>query len=214
MGRHYRMFLQSHQEAALADEIKEALGIAPLGNGRYRIAEDVPITAEMLANKIVVQVIRSPWNFEKRIYVWTYDEAMAAELNEMLCDKTTMEKLTGHIALVDAAGKVTNYNRLDAEEQEERVPLTWERIKYLIESYTGVSIWFVIGAAVLVIIAIMVLIGVIRNRKRFKQAARNMELANRKKEINVDQQEDFPMDEEEIAYKFQDYGDHYPEDEE
>lgn len=208
------IFLQPNSEVSLPEEIKGELGIVPSGEHKYLITEDTPITAEMLTDKIVVQVIRSPWNFEKRIYVLTYDDDMSEELNLLLSDKTILEQLTGQIALVDVNGKVTNYDRTSEEEQEEKVPITWERIKYLIEKNTGLSIWLVIGAVVLVVIAIVIMFRVIGNRKRFKQAARNMERMNQKSETDSIQTEDFPMDEEEIAYKFQDYGDHYPEDEE
>ena len=168
----------------------------------------------MLSGKIIVQVIRSPWDFGKRIYIITYDEGASETLDQVLSDKAIIEKLTGQIAFIDSTGKVTNYDRIDASQKEEKVPVTWERIKYLVEKRTGVSIWIVIGAAALIIIAIIVLFRVIGNRKRFKQAAKNMERANQKRDTTLDQNEDFPMDEEEIVYKFQEYGDHYPEDEE
>ncbi|MDO5573971.1 MAG: cellulose biosynthesis cyclic di-GMP-binding regulatory protein BcsB [bacterium] len=208
------IFLQQNNEISLPEEVQTELGIVPLGEYKYSIAGDVPVTAEMLSGKIIVQVIRSPWDFGKRIYIITYDEGASETLDQVLSDKAIIEKLTGQIAFIDQTGKVTNYERIDTSQKEEKVPVTWERIKYLVEKRTGVSIWIVIGAIALIIIAVIVLFRVIGNRKRFKQAAKNMERANQKRDTTLDQNEDFPMDEEEIVYKFQEYGDHYPEDEE
>jgi len=223
--QHQDIFMiASNDQFSAPEKILEQLSIVPKGGNTYEINKEFMISAETLVDKIVFQVIRSPWNFDKKIYVMTYDPAVEKLVLPIISDKKVFSQLNGQIALINTDQKVSTYSFAE-EEKEERVPVTWERIKYLVEKNTGFSIWIVFGAFILIIIAIIVMIRVISNKMRFRKAAANMvklneqEAEEMKKAKELEEQnaeiEDVANDyDNEIAYKYDDYGDSYPDDEE
>lgn len=183
------IFIGSNETIQLPDEIGEELVILPKNSSTFRINSQVMESAETLLDKVVVQVIRSPWNFEKRVYVITYDKSMEDKLVEIFSNKDILKQLNNQISVINYEGKVTNHTLKTEKEKDRKVPLNWERIKYLVETGTGFSIYMVITSIVLIIIAIIVLIKVIRNKKRFKQAAKKMKGLN-EKEMDTANNED------------------------
>ena len=218
--------IASNDQFTAPEKVIEQMSIVPKGGNTFEINTAFMVSAETLVDKIVFQVIRSPWNFDKKIYILTYDPAVEKEILPIISDKKVFSLLSGQIALINTDKKVTTYTFAE-EEKEEKVPVTWERIKYLIESNTGFSVWIVFGAFILIIIAIIVMIRVISNKMRFKKAAANMvklneqeaeemrkvrELEEKNEEVVEDVADDYNNDE--VAYKYDDYGDSYPDDEE
>lgn len=160
----------SYDTIKLPPEVSSALGVAPLSGTSFRISKDLTLSSETLKNKILIQVIRSPWNFYKKIYFITYDRSMQNSLAKFLSDKTLGNQLTGQLCVIDAQNNVTSYN-LNSGESAEKVPLTWERVKYLIENAIGLPIWAILIILALLIFCVVLFIRVVRNKRRFQKNA-------------------------------------------
>lgn len=169
------ILIGSYDKLSLPQEVSSALGVAPEGKNTFRIAKDLTITPETLQNKILIQVIRSPWNFYKKIYVVTYDKSMQKNLIAFLSDKTLSGQLSDEISMVDADGEVTSYPLgADTGVSSGEVPLSFERVKYLVEKRTGIPLWAVAVILLLVVICLVLLIRLSRNKKRFQKNAEKM----------------------------------------
>lgn len=181
-------FVGSFDQLKLPSEVEALLSVVPQAGG-FRIAGQLALSPEVLQGKMVFQVIRSPWNFNKRVYVLTYDEGMESQVLYYLRNALKSNPLSGQVAVVSGQGAVTAYS-LSAEEEaagEAKVPLTPERVKYLLEKNTGVPVWMLGVAALLVLIILVLLIKVSRNKKRFSQAAQQMQRANEANDSKFDQ---------------------------
>ncbi|WP_326975536.1 cellulose biosynthesis cyclic di-GMP-binding regulatory protein BcsB [Caproicibacter sp. BJN0012] len=164
----------SYDQLKLPQEVSSALGVAPEGGDTFRISKDLPITPETLQNKTLIQVIRSPWNFYKKIYVVTYDKSMQKNLIAFLSDKTLSGQLSDEISVVNADGEVTSYPLGADTGVSSGVPLSWERAKYLVEKWTGIPLWAMAVILLLVVICLILLIRLSRNKKRFQKNAEKM----------------------------------------
>ncbi|QNK42120.1 cellulose biosynthesis cyclic di-GMP-binding regulatory protein BcsB [Caproicibacter fermentans] len=172
------IFIGSNDKVSLPEEVSAALGVVPAQDGAFHIANGLTLTAETLQNKIVFQVIRSPWNFYKKIYVITYDKGMEKNLQDFLSDSSRINKLSDELSVVDAQNHVTGYTiGAGAGESQKKVPLSWERIKYLIEKYTGIPVWAAGLILVLILLCLYLLIQAKRNKKRFEQNAEKIRLS-------------------------------------
>ena len=169
------ILIGSYDKLSLPQEVSSALGVTPEGGDAFRISKDLPMTPETLQNKILIQVIRSPWNFYKKIYVVTYDKSMQKSLIAFLSNKTLSGQLSDEISVVDADGEVTSYSLgADTGTSSGEVPLSWERAKYLIEKWTGIPLWAVAVILLLVVVCLVLLIRLSRNKKRFQKNAEKM----------------------------------------
>lgn len=176
------IFFGSFKDFWLPDEVSARLGILPLADG-FAIKDNIAVTDETLAEKLVFQVIRSPWDFNKKIYVVMYDPSIKTYVDEFLSDTNNLNKLSDQISIVNENGVVTNYlfgDNLSAHDN--KVPLTWERVKYIIEKTIGLPIWLLLLALLLIIINIYVLFKVLKKKGRFEKAAKDM--GNTNEEIN------------------------------
>lgn len=169
------VFLGSYDTLRLPPEVSSSLAVVPSGKNGFRIAKGLTLSPETLKNKAVFQVIRSPWNFYKKIYVITYDSTMRQQLTKFLGDRQLYSQLSKQLSVADAQNHITSYSvGADMTAASEKVPLSWERLKYLIEKYTGIPIWVTMVILALVIICIILLIRLVRNKKRFQKAAEKM----------------------------------------
>lgn len=176
------IFFGSFDDLWLPDEVGARLGILPLDDG-FTIKENLAVTNETLSNKLIFQVMRSPWDFNKKIYVIMYDPSMKAYVDEFLSDTNKLNMLNDQISIVNQNGVVTNYLFGDnLSTQDNKVPLTWERIKYIIEKSVGLPIWLLLLALLLIIVNIFVLFKVLKKKGRFEKAAKDM--GNTNEEIN------------------------------
>lgn len=174
------IYFGSFDNLWLPQEVSEKLAIVPL-NGKFKINENLSVSPETLNGKIIFQVIRSPWNFNKKIYVVAYDKSVQAYVKTFLSDRKLLSGLDNQISVVDSHGNVKSYSfNEQSNGKDNKVPLTLQRIKYMIEKQTGISIWFVIAAIFLIIIAIASLVVVTgrRRKKRFKRAERKVRRQN------------------------------------
>jgi cellulose synthase operon protein B len=168
------IFVGSYGSINLPDKISAALSVAPTGANSFKIAKDLTISPETLQNKIVIQVIRSPWDFNKKIYVITYDKNIEKNVIDFLSDKTLTNQLTGHLSVIDTQGNAVSYSLETGLAPSDNVPLSYEYVKYIIEKQTGLPLWTIVLIILLIVISIVLLIKVLRNKKRFKQAAEKM----------------------------------------
>jgi hypothetical protein len=168
------IFFGSFDDIWIPDEVKSRLGIQPVADGVY-IKENLQVTNEMVTGKIIFQVIRSPWDFNKKVYIVMYDPIVKAYAEEFLSDTNKLNLLSDQISIVDKSGQATNYAFGDnLTNKDNKVPLTWERVKYSIEKNVGLPIWLLIFATVLIIINIFVLFRVLKKKGRFEKAAKDM----------------------------------------
>lgn len=172
------IFLGAFDNVWFPKEVSSRLGIVS-DKGSFTINPSLTISSETLKGKVIFQVIRSPWNFHKKIYVLTYDKSAAFYAAEFLSDKRLISKLVNQVAIVDTKGRVANYDfGDDVSVKDNKMPLTPERIKYLVEKKTGVSVWFLGIAFLIFLIAILILGKVIRDKNKFKKAAEDMRNTN------------------------------------
>ena len=182
------IFIGSFENINIPKEIKDKLNINPLGNGDFKINDSLTISKETLDNKVILQVIRSPWNFNKKIYVFLYDKNMKENLESFLTDRKILDQLRGQIATIDSYKSVTNFE-VNNDQLEEKTPLTFERIKYILENKTKLPIYVLITGLLLIILCIFAIVKVRNNKSRFKNAKEKMKILNEenlKNDINLE----------------------------
>ncbi len=170
------IFVGSYEDLRLPAEVTSALAVVPNGGDRFRIENGLSISPETLKNKILFQVVRSPWNFYRKIYVVSYDAGMWEALARFLGDRQLILQLSKQVCVVDGKNRVTAYSAGGSGSASAgKVPLTWERLKYLVEKYTGIPFWVAVGILLLAVLCIVLLIRLIRNKKGFQESAARMQ---------------------------------------
>lgn len=173
------IFVGSFDDIDLPSEVKKNIAVDSLGNGEFKIIDELKILPELLKNKIVVQTIRSPWNFNKKIYVVLYDKNVEGNVGAFLSDRKLLKQLESQVSIIDNEKNITNY-KLNVEESQEKAPLTFEYAKYVVGKKLGISIYVLGGMIVLLIAAILLILKVRKDKFKFKNAKEKM------KEINKD----------------------------
>lgn len=171
------LILGSNDKVRIPQDIAKQLQAVPKGNGGFTIAESASVTGEALRNKIVVQAIRSPWNFSKKVYVLTYPSNMEDQLKRFASARGTMDTLSGEMALIDSHNRVTAIGGTSAENTEQ-LPLTADRVIGKIVRATGISRVGLLVIGVCILIILLLIVKVLRNRKRFDDARHKMEKIN------------------------------------
>ena len=162
---------------AVPDEVAKQLAAVPHADGSYAVSASAPVTAEALRDKIVIQAVRSPWNFSRRVYVVTCPSGMESELQQFVSKRDGLDRLGGTMALIDAAGNVTNISA-SAAAQQEKIPFSFDRtISWLVRT-TGVSRVGLIVILACIIVIILLIIRAISNRRRFVHAKEKVERVN------------------------------------
>lgn len=182
------IFIGSFEDNNMPKEIKEKLNIDLLGNGNFKINDSLTISKETLNNKLVLQVIRSPWDFNKKIYVLLYDKNIKDNLEAIITDRKVLDKLNGQISIIDSYKSVTNFE-VNNDKLVEKVPITFERIRYVLENKTKLPIYVVIAGILLILLLIFATFKVRNNKFRFKNAKEKMKNLNEddlKNNINLE----------------------------
>lgn len=160
----------------LPHEVREALMVAPDSNDTFAIADEAPFINETLAGKVIVQVVRSPWNYDKYIYVLSYPEGSEARAAAVVADNDLMNALAGTISTVGADDSIASYDPLTKTEGD--APLTYETVQYRVHETFGIPLWAFVGGIVLLLLLVVLAIRLARRRSQFKQMERKMKEAN------------------------------------
>jgi hypothetical protein len=104
------VYLGSYKNINLPQSIKNQLYVAPAGDGTFSIKEGVKIQPETLQDKVLIQVVRSPWVATKRLYVILYDnDNNLNALKKVLSNGNLLHQMTGEIAVVDSDNEIHNF---------------------------------------------------------------------------------------------------------
>jgi hypothetical protein len=190
------IFIGSFDELRLPEEISRTLGVVPHKES-FLINNKLALSSEVLKSKMIFQVARSPWNFDKKIYVIAYDKSIQTYVAKFLEDRKLFSELDKQISIVDIQGGIVNYTfEAQYTEEDNKVPLTLERIKYVVEENSDIPLWILSIGVIFIFIGVLILIKVIRNKGRFKKAAENIGGADRNRDENYSNQEDDKLDDE------------------
>lgn len=163
------IFIGSFNNINLPDKIKNSIPIVPLGNNKFKIKEGLNIVPEILKNKAIIQVIRSPWNFYKRVYVITYDNnSNIKSFQSILSNMDTLYKMSEQISIIDNTPAVSNIEVNDSA--EDKVPITFSSVIQMAENKSGLSWWVILIALILIIISIISIIKLKKQTNQFKDA--------------------------------------------
>ncbi len=167
------IFLGTYSNAKIPESIKKQLYVVPSQNGKLDIKKDIDLIPETLKDKVVFQVIRSPWDTSKRIYVILYDNSTSLQLlNTALSDRNILTKLDGQISVLDNNKKLHNINV--QETKTVKVTRTiWEKAKY-IEFKTKLPLWALLTISGAVIAGIVTIIYLRRDKNHFEKVGKKM----------------------------------------
>lgn len=171
------IYLGSVSQSSLPDEIQNSLAVVPQSDGTFRIAEGAPFINETLVGKVIFQVIRSPWNYDKYIYVITYPDGNENLAAEILQDGDMINSFSGTISCVDSDGTISSYDAF-ANMEGENAPLSLETVKYKVYERFGIPLWWLVGGVVLLLVLVFLIIRLARRRAQFKQMEQKMKEAN------------------------------------
>ena len=167
----------SNPNVVIPAEIAEKLLIIPQEENQFALADSAPVTQEALQDKILLQVIRSPWNFSRKVYVITYPSSMEGALNQQLTQKHILNQLTAPAAMIDQTGKVTLIKDSPSKSAD-TVPFSAGRLVGKIVRVTGISRTGLIIILLCIIVIVILIIRAVSNRHRFTQAKQKMEKIN------------------------------------
>ena len=177
----------ARNEIELPEEIASELRVLPEWDG-YQVKEGTGTIPEALEDKIILQAVRSPYNYRKTVYVimWA-DAAQEKALAELAADKEKLGSLSGELALL-GSGAAVCLNA--AKAQEASIPLSAETLMARAVRATGISRIGLILIAVLVLLILILIIRQIRMRSRFAKAKDAVEKQNRQMKEEQEAEED------------------------
>jgi hypothetical protein len=104
------VYLGSYKNINLPQSVKNQLYVASSGDGTFNIKAGLKLQPETLQNKVLIQVVRSPWVATKRLYVISYDnDNNLNTLKKLLSGGDLLHQMTGEIAVVDADNEIHNF---------------------------------------------------------------------------------------------------------
>ena len=166
----------ARDEIALPDEIAAELFVLPDKDG-YKVKESTGTIPEALEDKIILQAVRSPYDYKKTAYVIMWADAVQEEkLAELAADKEKLNGLSGELAMF---GTDTAVCLNAAQARESAIPLSAETLMAKAVRVTGISRLGLILIAVLVLLILVLIIRQIRMRNRFAKAKARMEQQNK-----------------------------------
>ena len=162
-------------EINIPDIVSDLLYVVPQGNG-YSVKAGVSVMPEALSDKIILQTVRSPYDYTKTVIVimWpdaSYEDLLLAKMS----DKETFSQLKEHLALLSESGIVTV---AAAAEAESAIPLSPEVIVNRVVRKTGIP---KIGLAIILVLIVFLVIMIIRasrKKDRFENAREKMSKTN------------------------------------
>lgn len=173
------MILGNGGNSVIPGEVAKLLTAVPQSDGGFTVSASAPVTAEALRGKIVIQAVRSPWNFSRRVYVVTCPSGMEAQLKEFVSARSSLNRLSGTMALIDTAGNVTTLGIVSAAAQE-KIPFSFDRAVSWLVRTTGISRLGLIIILACILIILLLIIRVMSNRRRFVHAKAKVERTNSK----------------------------------
>jgi len=163
------ILIGSFENIKLPEKVKDKLPIVPRENSKFNIKEGLQVVPETLKNKIVIQVIKSPWNFYKQIYVITYDNNDNLNtLKDLLSNTDYLGQMGKQISIIDNSKDI--YNVSVNIDENNKVPVTAQSTIDLIQDRTGLPLWAILIILVLLIMGIIVVIRLRKIKNQFKDA--------------------------------------------
>lgn len=174
------VILGTNDDIKIPKEISDLLNVVPKKGG-FVLSKNAPVTEEGLYNKIIIQVVRSPWNFYRKVYVISCPTGMEGILKKFISERKTLGELNGTIALIDANQEVTNIadNGSTMSKTVEKLPFSIDRLLGKIVRATGISRAGLFAILILILIIIFLIIKVSRTTDRFETAKKKMESINK-----------------------------------
>lgn len=159
------VILAEKSAAALPQEISGRLAIVPDGDG-YAVQDDsLSVIPETLDNKAIIQVIRSPWDFYKKIYVLLYDgQKGLTNLSELLGEREKLNRLDGQVCIVGDAGSVRAFTVARPDGDGDKVPMTATDYVRRAEAFTGMSMWLMLLILAAVALLIIFVVRLVRRK--------------------------------------------------
>jgi hypothetical protein len=184
------IFIGSFNDIKLPSMIKNELPILPLGNNKFKIKEGLQVVPETLKNKIVIQAIRSPWNFYKCVYVVAYDNDDNLKiLKEVLNNTEDLWKMQNQVSIIDNTKEF--HNMLIYDSKDNKVPVTAASIIQWIQNKTGFPWWVLLVSLALIVYGVITIIRLRKSKNQFKDIANKM-----KKEEGFNSDEEVEEDKE------------------
>lgn len=183
-------------QITLPGVIADALYVVPAQDG-YQVKEGVSTLPEALNGKIVLQAIRSPYNYKKTVYVILWEEGLEQQLAAWAADQEQLNGLSSELALIGDGGTAC---LSAAAEKEAAMPMTVDVLVNRAVRVTGIPRIGLIIILILVILIVILIIRQIRMRSRFSDAKVKMEQQNQKakealKPEKDQDEDDFDQDE-------------------
>lgn len=168
------IFLGTYDDVKIPENIKKQLAIAPSKNGNLDIKKEVNLIPEVLKNKVLFQVIRSPWDTSKRVYVILCDDNIASLqlLESALSDRNILSKLDGQVTVIDANKKFQNINVKETGSVKVTKTL-WEEIRYA-EFKTHLPWWMLMIILIVITVGIVMIIYLHRSKNEFKKKSEKL----------------------------------------
>ena len=166
----------ARNEINLPAEIVDELYIRPEANS-YSVKEGVATIPEALEDKIIIQAVRSPFDYKKIVYVIMWADASQEDnLVELALNKEDLNSMGGEISLI----KGNNIVSLDPEtEKADAIPLSPEVLMERIIRVTGIPRAGLFVIAALIVVIIVLIIRSIMEKNRFAKAKQKMEIQNK-----------------------------------
>ncbi len=163
------LFLGTYDDAKIPENIKKQLAIVPLNNGSLDIKKGIDLIPEVLKNKVLFQVIRSPWDTSKRVYVILCDNNIISLqlLESALNDRNILSKLDGQVTIMDTNKKIQTINVKETESVKITKTL-WEQIKYA-EFKTHLSWWILLIISIAIMAGVVIVIYLHKSKNEFKK---------------------------------------------
>lgn len=174
------LILGNNDNVQIPKEILDLLSVVPQEDS-FSLSKDPVVSAEALQNKIIIQVVRSPWNFYRKVYIVICPSGMEGILKEFISEHKTLNELSGTISLIDEKAAVTNVIAADSAGggTTENLPFSIDRFLGKIVRTTGVARGGLLAISILILIIVLLIIKVSRTPHRFEEAKRKMETVNK-----------------------------------
>ena len=160
------VIITEKSDAIFPEEITEKLAITSSGTDFFIRDEALPVIPEILKGKAVIQIIRSPWDFYRSIYVIIYDGTEGlANLEHLLGERTELNQLNGQLGVLGGETGVQAFTVPPVSDSEDTIPV--DKVDKMItdaEEFTGIPSWLIFSLLAVFAVLIVIII-VISNKK-------------------------------------------------
>ncbi|AZV55412.1 cellulose biosynthesis cyclic di-GMP-binding regulatory protein BcsB [Clostridium sp. AWRP] len=164
------IFIGSFNNIKLPQKVKKSLPVLPLENNKFKIKKGLQVLPETLKNKILVQVIRSPWNFYKRIYIVSYDTSDNAKMLKAFLNNTNiLWQMKNQVSVIDSTKEIHNMSVDDYE--NDKVPITVGSVLQIIEDRSGLPWWVFLIALIAIIVGVITVVRLRKKENQFQDTA-------------------------------------------